>query len=812
MNNMQKQAKVTLNNITKRFTVNNDFNEFKKNCEKAFSLKENELENFMISYTDDEDDKVIISNDFDYDQAMLFLQNPNISYLKINLEPKNAAYDLKSSMQYDNSFQLGENKEANEANANVDPMRSGMIVDKQFLNEEVHKADKEEEEKNRKDAEEKDKLLKKEEARVHLEKAIKNMMEKSLKRRFFENVKNRVDFSKKVSKFIEKREMVEADNAKKMTLNMLKENAERKKSEESDKMNAFDKIRKAADVKKEEKANEDFPQVADNKEENNQEPKEEEKEQHFDSCKPLISDRSNEGDKEKRKQNIMEKIRRKALEDLMKSEMEKSKADVKEDHTIANNVDINQDYNGRDEGMIKEDLRKGSQITDEENPHGSKSKRRQLMGEGERRMYDVDDFHKHHDIHTHKEELGDYEREQRDHEKEHHKKKRKCLGKKKAQKDALNMDESFGPMEDADLDKVETKFREKLNVKMAEFIDNKLDKLKKHLYKKTSEQTSKICNKFFDFLRKREEEIKKSILKNRHEKEENIPVNMAKHVDVRCDGCKVKPVTGDRYKCSVCDDFDYCAKCEEKNAESKMHPHNFIRIRKPEESNESLKNFNLLRPISNLPNMENSQIPLDKSKINNENGNSFIDSSSYFRGSENYSAQCISIDTSVRLQLGRDFNPDNVRKLIRLKNTGVLPWPKPSFLSCIQDKSTIFCPTAPISAKIGPNDEINVEVKLSIPQDIKPGNYVTYLRLYHSSSKNYFGDEICIPVTIVERDHLADFNRMNERDKSHYKNLVGQMRQLYGIAPEAIPDNVLLNGLIKNKGDLDTALLDVLQG
>lgn len=45
---------------------------------------------------------------------------------------------------------------------------------------------------------------------------------------------------------------------------------------------------------------------------------------------------------------------------------------------------------------------------------------------------------------------------------------------------------------------------------------------------------------------------------------------------MQCDGCKIAPITGIRYKCAVCQDFDYCAKCEE----SLGHDHPFLKIRK----------------------------------------------------------------------------------------------------------------------------------------------------------------------------------------------------------------------------------------
>jgi len=51
------------------------------------------------------------------------------------------------------------------------------------------------------------------------------------------------------------------------------------------------------------------------------------------------------------------------------------------------------------------------------------------------------------------------------------------------------------------------------------------------------------------------------------------------HLGVVCDACEKTPITGHRYKCVVCDDFDLCGSCEAAG----RHPgHNMIRISSPE--------------------------------------------------------------------------------------------------------------------------------------------------------------------------------------------------------------------------------------
>lgn len=49
------------------------------------------------------------------------------------------------------------------------------------------------------------------------------------------------------------------------------------------------------------------------------------------------------------------------------------------------------------------------------------------------------------------------------------------------------------------------------------------------------------------------------------------------HKGFNCDGCAKKDIEGIRYKCSVCEDFDFCEECEN----TKEHPHSFLKIRNP---------------------------------------------------------------------------------------------------------------------------------------------------------------------------------------------------------------------------------------
>lgn len=60
-----------------------------------------------------------------------------------------------------------------------------------------------------------------------------------------------------------------------------------------------------------------------------------------------------------------------------------------------------------------------------------------------------------------------------------------------------------------------------------------------------------------------------------HKKKNAQEVNV--HPGIICDACEASPVTGIRYKCAQCPDYDLCAKCEEKGVHAE---HTFLKIRK----------------------------------------------------------------------------------------------------------------------------------------------------------------------------------------------------------------------------------------
>ena len=74
--------------------------------------------------------------------------------------------------------------------------------------------------------------------------------------------------------------------------------------------------------------------------------------------------------------------------------------------------------------------------------------------------------------------------------------------------------------------------------------------------------------------KKYSEKVLENLKKINFEKKEQVV-----HEKYICDGCKMSPIVGIRYKCAVCPNFDFCEKCEAKMGESHNHP--FVKYIKP---------------------------------------------------------------------------------------------------------------------------------------------------------------------------------------------------------------------------------------
>jgi len=91
--------------------------------------------------------------------------------------------------------------------------------------------------------------------------------------------------------------------------------------------------------------------------------------------------------------------------------------------------------------------------------------------------------------------------------------------------------------------------------------------------KAVEKNLAKIASMTQSFIQQNQPKPQATTETQSQRQEQSLPV----HCRVRCDGCKVSPIAGIRYKCSVLPNFDFCEQCEQ----TKEHPYAFIKIKYP---------------------------------------------------------------------------------------------------------------------------------------------------------------------------------------------------------------------------------------
>ena len=115
---------------------------------------------------------------------------------------------------------------------------------------------------------------------------------------------------------------------------------------------------------------------------------------------------------------------------------------------------------------------------------------------------------------------------------------------------------------------------------------------------KGNEKTIVEVDKWIEFIANHTQEIIEAVEKSSEEnskkleeirnkngiKSDNKSLKSAKHKKIHpgviCDSCN-GPIVGVRYKCTICPDFDFCEKCEEKN--NGEHGHPMLKINDPQQ-------------------------------------------------------------------------------------------------------------------------------------------------------------------------------------------------------------------------------------
>jgi hypothetical protein len=350
-------------------------------------------------------------------------------------------------------------------------------------------------------------------------------------------------------------------------------------------------------------------------------------------------------------------------------------------------------------------------------------------------------------------------------------------------------------------------------------INIKMEAIRKELVKTSVQKAKKLIAEEY----KKEQELKlKNQEKNVEKKEKayipNIKMSQkqakVEHPHVICDGCN-KNVNGIRYKCSVCEDFDYCHDCEAKFADTHVHP--FIKIRAPEIAPkkilcvvpEHVKNFypNINQMITHInalncpyevkdinameevPKVEEISITAPKD-VNNEKKD---DIEIVEIKEEKFEKKVLSSffpnkNFKVSLKVGETTTVTPI-----VKNNGNCSWTNPSYLKCLE-KSTILAKTVPVKTLVKENNEVNVEITIKAE---KIGFFTSYWQLCDVNGE-FYGETILITIDVTKSKEEIE-------KEEKYIVIAKQMREVYDL--NGISDEKMVKLLERTNGNADEAIL-----
>ena len=162
------------------------------------------------------------------------------------------------------------------------------------------------------------------------------------------------------------------------------------------------------------------------------------------------------------------------------------------------------------------------------------------------------------------------------------------------------------------------------------------------------------------------------------------------HKGIKCNQCGKNNITGIRYKCSTCPNYNLCEDCEEDSTHDEDHI--FVKIREPVSTEKQLE----------------EKITQSKIKINNK-------------------------DFTVEPKVIKIKQSDYINLVpVTLTNNGDSTWKKGTVFKCIKEKSNLL-----------------VE-DLDIKEEVKPGNSVTLELVFEKEDNDFSQRELYVSFKLID--------------------------------------------------------------
>ena len=312
--------------------------------------------------------------------------------------------------------------------------------------------------------------------------------------------------------------------------------------------------------------------------------------------------------------------------------------------------------------------------------------------------------------------------------------------------------------------KLEKEYEESLNYKTNDLINQIKNKLKTYEMEIKQKLSKKYAASQINYEQKFTQVsgiTKSKIVNNKYGMNElSIIKSQVIHPGFKCQNCLKEPIIGIRYQCSVCNNYNLCSECEDKNSIANGHPHNFIKIRKNKNNviNNNINNHSNSKSYIYMdikPN-ENNSINKNNSLINNEHNLKDI----------NYSYEC----TVTKLTAIEYEGAYSSSLPIVLKNNGKEPWIKGNTLLKFDKEKS--------EAQIGEDIKLNPQLSGQISNykivfnNISNLNRGIYKLCYTFTVNNkQFGEDLYVFLIIKEmnsiKEKIREFREQFAIDDGH---------------------------------------------
>ena len=411
--------------------------------------------------------------------------------------------------------------------------------------------------------------------------------------------------------------------------------------------------------------------------------------------------------------------------------------------------------------------------------------------------------------------------------------------------------------------------KEELEKALKEKYENELKKqmieLNNILNKKLNENINIFKSQYDKNFEKKENEMKqkfnemselvlKSKLSKIEKKEDNIiPKCKIEHKGIKCKKCFQEPIIGYRYKCSVCNNYNLCEKCEEENSKTEEHPHDFIKIRKEKNNNIEISEIMDNSKITQENNIKENKINIedniienqkdnendnkkdnqkdsekDKEKDNqkdNENDNKKINQKDKEKDNQKHNNQKHNQkDNILKNNINKNINVEkkvnnknkeysyeciNIISLISyiyegtnetvfdiiLKNNGNDNWPEGLTKLIFDKKNSHFIGDNIVLSPQVPGEEKKYKIIVKDTGRDEPGQYKSFLN-FNVNDKN-FGEKITLRINIKEEK--------NENELNDKKDIIEEFRNNFALTEDYFSDEQLLKILKENDFNFEKA-------